>query len=79
MIKSSLSSLRPVSTLQWEIFLFNQINFPYICKPNLTNIYHIEIIFQRIHVGIILKPCWYNTYINPADLFNYILPVCKVR
>ena len=24
-------SLRSVLTLQWKIFLFNKINFPYIC------------------------------------------------
>ena len=40
------STLQPVSTLQWKVFLSNQINFLYMCEPNLSNIYHIGTIFQ---------------------------------
>ena len=66
-------------TLQWKIFLFNQINFTYICESNLINIYHSENFSTNAYVGIILKSCWYNLYIKPADLFNDIFPVCKMR
>ena len=43
------SSLRHVSTLQLKIFLSSQVNFLHMCEPNLTNIHHIDIIFQWIH------------------------------
>ena len=43
------SLLKPVSTLQLKIILSNQFNFLYACKPNLTSIYHTEIIFQWIN------------------------------
>ena len=34
---------------------------------------------KNTYVGLILKSCWYNLYINLANLFNDIFPVCKVR
>ena len=34
---------------------------------------------MNTYVGIILKSCWYNLYVNPADLFNDIFPIDKVR
>ena len=37
-----------------------------MCKPNLTNIYHIE---------IELNSRWYKLYIIPADLFNFRLQI----
>ena len=39
-------SLRPVSTLQYKMILSNQIIFLYMSEPNVTNVYHMEIIFQ---------------------------------
>ena len=36
-----------------------------------TKLYHIEIIFRRRQ--IVLNSCWYNLYVNPADLFSDIL------
>ena len=35
-------------------------------------------LFQPL-VGLILKSCWYNLYVNPADLSNDNFLVCKVR
>ena len=74
-----ISSLRPVSIIERKMFLSNQIKFLYMCEPNLTNIYHIKIIFLSMNTYIILNSCWYNSYVNPADLFNNIFPLCKLR
>ena len=54
------------------MFLSNQIIFLYMCEPNLTNFYHVEIISQShklfsTQVGI--------TYVNSADLFNNIFVI----
>ena len=43
MIKVALIA---VSTLQYKMFLSNQIHFLYMFEPNVTNVYHIEIILQ---------------------------------
>ena len=46
----------------------------------MSIIYSTEKIFlANTYGGIILKSCWYNLYINPADLINNIFPICKVR
>ena len=34
---------------------------------------------MNTYVGINLKSCWYNLCVNPADLFNDIFPIYKVR
>ena len=65
-------SLRPVSTIQWKIFLSNQVNF----------LIGQECFLQKLKMGHIsshIAACWYNLYINPVNLFNDIFPVCKVR
>ena len=33
--------------------------------------------YANTYVGLILKLCWYNLFINPADLFEDIFPISK--
>ena len=48
-------------------FLSNQVIFLYLCEPNLTIIYHVEIIFQWIH----------KLFSVQADIHKPRVPVCK--
>ena len=41
------------------------------------NIYHTEIIFQKVHKLFSNHLVW--LHINTADLFNDVFPICKVR
>ena len=66
------SSMKPVSTIKWKIFLSNQVNFliGQKCFPQKLNMRHIS-----PHI----VACWYNLQVNPANLINYIFPDCKER
>ena len=71
--------LGSVSTLQGKIFLFDQINFMYVWTKLKQYLSHQNKFSTNTYFVIILKSCWYNLYINPADLFNDIFLICKVR
>ena len=45
--------------------------------PEKTTLKKLSLV--RVNVDKIHKSCWYNLCINPADLFNDIFPICKVK
>ena len=57
------SFFRPVSTIEWKIFLFNQVNFPIgqKCFPQKLKMGH-----NSPHIA----PCLYNLYVNPTVYVN---------